>query len=50
MLAHGVVLRKTGHEGSTPYGALLRYADIGNESQHMTFQAPNFPTEHGTSS
>lgn len=49
MLAHGVVVRKTVHKGSTPYGAVLRYADIGNESQIMTFQSSNFPTEHGTS-
>lgn len=28
-----------------PYGALLRYADAGNESRKV-FQAPNFPAEH----
>lgn len=31
--------------GSTPCGALLRYAEAGNESR-MTFQASSFPTEH----
>lgn len=49
LLAHGVVVRKTVYKGSTPYGALLRYADVGNESQIMTFQISNFPTEHGPS-
>lgn len=48
MSAHGVMLGKTVHQGSTSYRALLRSADIGNESQIMTFQASNFPTEQGT--
>ena len=48
MSAHGVMVRKTVHQGNASYRALLRSADIGNESQIMTFQASNFPTEQGT--